>query len=100
MVHTAFPIDRQTPENRAAKQDSTSTKRQCLEDICPATNASIDVDFAATRSSLNHFGQRFNACDDTIELAATVVGDNNPSSSIGESKVHIFCRENALEQNG
>src|SRR5579871_1880316 len=100
MVHTAFPIDRQPPENRTTKQDGTSAERQGLEDIGSATNATIDVDFAATRNGLNYFGQRIDACDDAIELATAVVGDNNSRSSIGESKVCIFCGENAFEQDG
>lgn len=97
MMHTAFPVDRQAPKYRAAKEDSTSAESQGFEDIRPATNAAIDVDFQFASNGLDHFGQRFNACNDTVELATTVVGDNNPSSSIGESKARIFCRKNAFE---
>ena len=84
-MHTGLPVDRQAPEDRATKEHGASTKGQGLEDICPATDAAIDVHFTATSHRLDHFGQGLYAGDDTIELATTVIGNNNTSSSIFQS---------------
>jgi hypothetical protein len=99
MVHTDFPVDRQAPEDRAAKQDGASTKGQSLEDICPATHAAIDVHFTATGNRLDHFEQGLHAGDDPVELTTTVVGDNQTGGAIFQSKACIFRCEDAFEQD-
>jgi hypothetical protein len=100
VVYTDFPIDRQAPEDRAAKKDGASAKGQSLEDICPTAHAAIDVHFAATCNGLDHFGQGLHAGDDPVELTTAVVGDNNTGGSIFQSQEGIFRCENAFEQDG
>src|SRR5260370_41181114 len=97
VVHTDFPVDRQAPEDRAAKQDGASTTGQSLEDICPATHAAIDVHFTATGNRLDHFGQGLHAGDDPVELTTTVIGDNQTGGAIFQRTCGMSRCEDAFE---
>src|SRR5579883_381008 len=100
VLNACRAVDGQSPENRAGDQDRTGTKGQGFEDVGAAPDAAVAVDFAAVSYRVDDFRQHFDTGNAAIELAPSMVGDNDGGDTILKGQQGIFGGEKPLEDDG
>src|SRR6266568_2813994 len=93
-------VDGETPDGGATYKNGSGSEGEGLEDIGAASNAAIDVDFAAARDGLHDFRQGFDAGDGAVKLAASVVGDDDACNVVLDGDQGVFGGQDAFEQDG
>jgi hypothetical protein len=93
-------INRQAPKNWATNQYSACAKSESLEDVRTPANTTIQIHLTTPRDGLNNLGQRLDARNCTIELATSMVGDDDARDAAFKRQQCIFGSQNTLNQNG
>jgi len=76
-----------------------STHGQSLDDICAATEPTVDQQRYAAPDCLDNFGQDLNGPAAGIHHTPAVIGDNNPVNPYSGSKYRVFVGKNSFEYN-
>ncbi len=77
MVDAFGSVGGEAPECGATDEDGACAQGQCFQHIGAAPDAAVHVDFAASGDGCDNFGQGFYGRNDSVELAAAVVGDDD-----------------------
>ena len=82
----------ETPNCGTASKDNISAKSDGLEDISAAAHTSVKTNIDATLTHRANLPQNVERSRYTIELATSVVGNNNTVQSIVDGKLGILYR--------
>jgi len=97
--YPGFTIDGEAPDDRTADLNSGGTEGECLDDVDPSTNAAIVNDDATARDGIHHFGKSPDRGKGGVELTATMIGDDDASSTVIDGPTGIIASQDALQQN-
>lgn len=91
MSHTVDP--------RATNEDGISTESNSLEDIGTSADTRVEEDGHAALDSLDDLGEDVERGGLTVDLTATVVGDDDTVAAVLESLEGVVSGQDALQDD-
>src|SRR6185437_1253135 len=88
----------EAPGGRPADEDGVGAERQGDGDVDAATDAAVDQHRDAPGDRLDDLRQRFGGGHGPVELAAAVVGDDDPGDAVLDREGGVLGGEHALDE--
>src|SRR6266542_1381543 len=83
-----------------AEQDGSGAQRQGLDDVDATADAAVDVDLGAAGHGLDDLWERVRSRDGAVELAASVVGDDDRGGAGVQAGDRVVGAQHALDEHG
>src|SRR4029077_8654975 len=94
-VNARFSCGGETIGVGASEQDGARAHADCLDDVAAAAHASVHQDFDLAVHGLYNFRQNAQGCGNAVQLAASVIGDDNAGGSDIDRTAGIVAGEDA-----
>ena len=90
---------REPPESGPSDQDRVGAEGQRDRDVDPAPDPAVDEDRGPAGDGVDHLGQRVGGREAAVELAAAVVGDDDPGGAVLDRERRVLAGQDALDQD-
>src|SRR6266508_1851824 len=90
----------EAPDDGAPEQDGSGAQRQGLDDVDATADATVDVDLGAAGHGLDDLWERVRSRDGAVELAASVVGDDDRGGAGVQAGDRVVAAQHALDDHG
>src|SRR5450631_1039757 len=98
-MHTLFSCDGQNPDIETCQQNGANSEGQGFDCVGAVANAAVeeDRDFLLDRGGYG--GERVQCCDGSVDLAASVVGDDDGVGAVVEREAGVIRMEDSLQHD-
>lgn len=94
------PPRRERPDDRPAHEDSLRTERESDDDVRAAPDAAVEQKLNANRDRFDDARQHVQARRHAVELAPSVVRDDDARDASIAGARGVLSREHTLQDNG
>ena len=86
------------PEGRPPDQHGLRAERERLDHVGPPAHAAVEEDLGPAGDRLHDLGQGVEGRGDPVELAPSVIGDDDAGAAVLTGEQRVLGREDALDQ--